>query len=253
MTDKWIEKFNKINKEQDNMIELNIHNGKIIYIEDNDCELCNDHYIKNKKNNLKWRHIYSLLPNDTIELINQLIYKDIYKNNVLGIHKPIYTSRLYERGGDNILMDDKLNKSRQYTTKEQAKIINEESYEIITIQPETNLMIDKAKRNKNWQNINICNMKMKNGKKCRCDYSKNIDIKKYGIFVKSLCNYKEDYSYNYEEKLYDVDGLGYDCSIRLCGKHLKPNSKNFDEFKTIQKFYNDNGYDINKWGYCIKC
>ena len=32
MTDKWIENINKINKQQEDMIELNIHNGKIIML-----------------------------------------------------------------------------------------------------------------------------------------------------------------------------------------------------------------------------
>jgi len=256
MTDKWIENINKINQQQDNMIELNIHNGKIIYIEDNDCELCNDDYINNKQNIMKWRHIYSFLPSDTIELINQLIYKDIYKNYVLNIHRPIYTSKLYENKNENILMNEKLrecNRSNNLSTREEYDIRDEESYEMIDIEKETNIMEDKIRRNKNWININVCNMKMKNGKKCRCDYSKNIDIKKYGIFVKSLCNYQEDFTYNYEEKQYEKDGLGHYCSIRLCGKHLNRRKKNYNEWDTIKKFYNDNGYDINKWGYCIKC
>ena len=140
-----------------------------------------------------------------------------------------------------------------YDTRDICKIINDETYEMIYIGEEENVMIDKTRRNDNWININVCNMKMKNGKKCRCDYSKSINIKKYGIFVKSLCNYTEPHYYNYDDKHYNKDGLEYSCSIRMCGKHLTKHKKNYNEMETIKKFYNDNGYDINKYGYCIKC
>jgi hypothetical protein len=274
MTDKWIENINKINKQQEDMIELNIHNGKIIMLNTDktydkkygtmlktlDNQYIIKKIIKNKKNILKWRHIYSFLPSDTIETINQMIYREIYKNKVLNIYKPLREWKLYENKNENILMNEKLSISRAINwdddikyEKDERKIREEESYEMIDIEKETNIMEDKIRRNTNWYNINKCNMNTKNGKKCKCSYSDNINIKKYGIFVKSLCNYDEDYSYHYEEKSYDRDGLRYGCNIRLCGKHLNKQRKNYNEWDTIKKFYNDNGYDINKYGYCIKC
>jgi hypothetical protein len=268
----WIENINNIYKEQENMCELSLHNGKIIMLDTDktydkkygtmlktlDNQYISKKVINDKKNKLKWRHLYSFLPSDSIEMINHLIYKDIYKNKVLNIHRPITTRKLYENMNENILVNEKLsieyiNKNGDLTLKEENDIRNEESYEMIHIGEEENVMISKTRRNDNWININLCNMKSKNGKKCRCEYSKYIDIKKYGIYVKSLCHYTEEYYYNYDDRHRNKDGLDYKCSIRMCGKHLNKRKKNYNEMETIKKFYNDNGYDINKWGYCIKC
>ena len=93
----WINKLEDKQNNQDSMIVLNKgHKGKVIFIEDNDCEILDSSYIKNKNNKLYWRHQYSYLNEELIEYINQMIYTHIMKNKVLAIPRRILYFVHYE-------------------------------------------------------------------------------------------------------------------------------------------------------------
>jgi hypothetical protein len=106
----WINNItNKLNK-QNGMCELSIHNGKVILMDSskvydkkvgkmlktNDNKYVSKKVINNKKNKLYWRHLYSYLNEECIELINQMIYQYKMKSEVLGIENIIYFNRNYE-------------------------------------------------------------------------------------------------------------------------------------------------------------
>ena len=93
----WINKLEDKQNNQDSMIVLNeCHKGRAIFIEDNDCEILDSSYIKNKDNKLYWRHQYSYLNEDLNQYINQMIYTDIMKNKVLAIPRHILYFAKYE-------------------------------------------------------------------------------------------------------------------------------------------------------------
>tara|TARA_S200002703_G_scaffold151638_1_gene151263 strand:- start:481 stop:1266 length:786 start_codon:yes stop_codon:yes gene_type:complete len=239
------------NKESE-MIKIGSTKDKYIYMIDNGIN--DDPLIQHIVYNYKLQLFK--LPVEIQETINQLIYTYIFKNKVLNIDKPITMKRLYERDMENILIREKLREYYRNSNGNEVacdRIRNEESWVLVDVEEETSILNRVNHRNANWEEINKCNMNTKTGKKCRCVASLKLNIKNYGIYVKSLCNYKEDHYYDYDDRRILRDELNYECSIKFCKKHLKVNTRNYDEFKTIKKFYNDNGYDINKYGYCIKC
>ncbi len=79
----------------DDFIILNQLFNKTIYIEDNNCEILNEDYIKNKKNKISYRHIFSYLPTEFIEKIYEEAMRHYYQNKVLQI--PRWASQSLER------------------------------------------------------------------------------------------------------------------------------------------------------------
>lgn len=105
----WIGNITDTIIKQNDMCELSIHNGKVILMDSSkvydkkvgkmlktsDNKYVSKKVINNKKNKLFWRHLYSYLNEESIELINQMIYQYKMKSEVLGIENIVYFGRNY--------------------------------------------------------------------------------------------------------------------------------------------------------------
>jgi len=67
----------------DDLIILNQLNDKTIFIEDNECEILDKDYIKNKKNKISYRHAFSYLPTEIIEKLYDAAMRHYYSTKVI--------------------------------------------------------------------------------------------------------------------------------------------------------------------------
>ena len=225
----WIENINLKLMHEDKSIILNKnHNGKIIFIEDNECEILDSNYINDKKNKISWRHIFSYLDNETTEIINRMVYQSVMKEKVLNIHNYITFNnhafdlkRMVEK-----IYECEINSWDSKSEKERKrKIMNEESWEVVEFAVRDNTLSNKDKfmrynRNSqlgysyNWS----CKFKKSNGEICGKIGTSNINLD------------KEYYSMLIGSKL-DCCGIHYNQYNRM-NKHKK-NEKVKDIFSDI--------------------
>ena len=145
----WIENINlKLMNEDKKIVLNNNHNGRVIFIEDNECEILDSNYINDKKNKISWRHIYSYLDNNTIEIVNRMVYQSIMKEKVLNIHYHISFNnymwdlrRIIERVYDCEIFGNDSREERE----RKRKIIEEESWEVVEWDKRDNTLINKDK------------------------------------------------------------------------------------------------------------
>jgi hypothetical protein len=74
----------------DDLIILNQLNDKTIFIEDNECEILDKDYIKNKKNKISYRHAFSYLPTEIIEKLYEGAMRHYYSTKVIHPRKISY-------------------------------------------------------------------------------------------------------------------------------------------------------------------
>ena len=73
----------------DDLIILNqLRGDKTIFIEDNDCEILDSNYIKDKKNKMSYRTVWSYLPSEVIEILYQTCMREYYNEKVLELKVP---------------------------------------------------------------------------------------------------------------------------------------------------------------------
>ena len=73
----------------DDLIILNqLRGDKTIFIEDNDCEILDSNYIKDKKNKMSYRTVWSYLPSEVIEILYQTCMREYYNEKVLELNVP---------------------------------------------------------------------------------------------------------------------------------------------------------------------
>lgn len=113
----WIGNITDTIIKQNEMCELSIHNGKVILMDSSkvydikvgkmlktsDNRYVSKKVINNTKNKLYWRHLYSYLNQESIEMINQMIYQYKMKSEVLRIENIVYFGRNYQL--ENIVGD----------------------------------------------------------------------------------------------------------------------------------------------------
>ena len=177
MNNNWIENINLKLMNEDKKIVLNKnHNGKIIFIEDNECEILDSKYINDKNNKISWRHIFSYLDNETTEIINRMVYQSVMKEKVLNIHNYIsFNNYLFDM--IRIVEDIYDCRVNHYDTLDQRirkqKIREQESWEVVEFDIRDNTLShkDKFKRDNrisqlgydyNWK----CKFKKSNGELC---------------------------------------------------------------------------------------
>lgn len=198
MNNNWIENINLKLLNEDKKIVLNKnHNGKVIFIEDNECDYLDSDYIKNKNNKLSWRHIFSYLDNETTEIINRMIYQSVMKEKVLNIHNYIsmnnyswelrrIVEEIYECGYNH--NDSKEEKKRK------RDLLEEESWEVVDLEVRDNTLNNKdtfMRDNRykylgysyNWK----CSFKKSNGELCGKSGTERIKLDKeyYSILLGS--------------------------------------------------------------------
>ena len=174
---------------EDKKIVLNNnHNGRVIFIEDNECEILDSNYINDKKNKISWRHIYSYLDNNTIEIVNRMVYQSIMKEKVLNIHYHISFNnymwdlrRIIERVYDCEIFGNDSREERE----RKRKIIEEESWEVVEWDKRDNTLINKDKfitsnrynilgSSANWK----CKFRKSNGEICNKYGTSKIELEK---------------------------------------------------------------------------
>jgi hypothetical protein len=185
----WIENINlKLMNEDKKIVLNNNHNGRVIFIEDNECEILDSNYINDKKNKISWRHIYSYLDNNTIEIVNRMVYQSIMKEKILNIHYHIsFSNYLFDmiRIVEDIY-DCKISHLDSRSERERKqKIIKEESWEFVELEVRDNTLEHKTtfiRDNKNSQlgysyNFN-CKFRKSNGEICNKYGSSKIELEK---------------------------------------------------------------------------
>ena len=234
---------------QDKQIILNDnHNGRIIYIEDNDCEILDKNYINDKNNKITWRHIYSLLDNDCIDNIYQFLHKDIMKNVVFKIQPKItFYSHRYElmRIVEELYNCQYNHNDNQQERSRKRNIVNKESWEIVEwdevnmLGEETNKMIGKNRKLIEDKLIepkyrcvkSNCNFKKKNGQLCNKYTTETIKL-------------TEDNYYS----------LMFENRLECCGTHRNQYNKLNDNKKLekIEEVFGNLDYRV-KNGIMCKC
>ena len=79
----------------DDLIILNQLNDKTIFIEDNECEILDKDYIKNKKNKISYRHAFSYLPTEIIEKLYDGAMRHYYSTKVIHPRKILSCDRIH--------------------------------------------------------------------------------------------------------------------------------------------------------------
>ena len=273
----WINNItNKINKQND-MCELSIHNGKVILIDSskvydkkvgkmlktNDNKYVSRKVIKNTKNKLYWRHIYSYLNEECIELINQMIYQYKMKNEVLGIENVVYFHNSFQYRLESWLevnwrKEDIFNcdnrdkridfwKKRHIRFNENIRDTNKQSKKL-----------QKSIRNSydiKWFNMsNYCNGLMNNGEICGCESSEtlNIDRDYFNNQINTISFSENSCDYSRSR---DSIRRRYMTKLSLCKRHYnkyeKMNDMQYD--REVDKIYNKMGYKLQNGYLCKVC
>tara|TARA_R100000951_G_C2607757_1_gene170223 strand:- start:72 stop:1007 length:936 start_codon:yes stop_codon:yes gene_type:complete len=171
----WTMKIHNKMKKQLNMCELSVHNGKVILIDSDKCydkkmgkmlktndnKYVSKKVINNKKNKLYWRHLYSYLPWETIELINQMIYKYKMKSEILGIENVVYFHKNYNM--ENLIKEvydlslQNISFSNNYIEYERRmkEVKKEEWIEVDINKEDIFECVDFEKKIKFWKNRHI--------------------------------------------------------------------------------------------------
>ena len=219
---------------EDKKIVLNNnHNGRVIFIEDNECEILDSNYINDKKNKISWRHIFSYLDNNTIEIVNRMVYQSIMKEKILNIHYHIsFSNYLFDmiRIVEDIY-DCKISHLDNRSERERKqKIMKEESWEFVELEVRDNTLDNKDKfvRDNRYSQLGYsynwkCKFKKSNGELCG----------KSGTDTIKLDN--DYYSILLGSKI-DCCGIHYNQYNRM-NKHKKKNRINevFNDINLVMK------------------
>ena len=235
---------------QDKQIILNDnHNGRIIYIEDNECEILDKNYINDKNNKITWRHVYSFLDNNCIENIYQFLHRDIMKNVVFKIQPKInFYSHRYEmlRIVEEVYDCQYNHFDNQEEKRRKRDIVNKESWEFVE-----------------WDEVNIlgeskCQFVRKNRKKLEKKY---IEVEYRG--VNSNCNFKKKNGQlcnkyaTTQIKLHEdkYNSLIFNDRIECCGTHKNQYDKLNNNQKTskIEEVFGNLDYRVRNGIMCKTC
>ena len=255
----WIENINNINNNQDKMVLLNNnHNGKVIFLDSNkvydtktgnmlktgDNKYVSKKVIKNKKNKLVWRHIFSYLNMDNIELINQYIYMDLMKHKVFGIAPKVGMGNYNWDLNSFVeeLYDCKISwSSDNQETKNRKKKIQEEEYWVeVEYYMVDNSVVDRSRMySKNYREI---------GWKCNRKQNGYVGIEHKCKFIKSNGDMCLNGGYNQRVNITNIDYIiPLFRSLECCGIHKNQYNK-LNEEKKHKKIV-----DITtKLGYVLK-
>jgi hypothetical protein len=225
---------------QDKKIKLNEnHNGKVIFIDDNNCEVLDKNYINDKNNNLSWRHIFSYLDSESIERIMNEIQRDCMKTKILKIRNHIsftdYSWGLQSIVGDvydcNLIAD----RSQKKQNEIKREILEKENW-IVVEHRELNDLDDLRRElvSKNVYKINEDmwgdgDWRLYNSIRFKCMFRKANGVvcgKNTNSKIRLLINEEDD------KKLENYCNLwihGLDC----CGTHYNQ----YDNLKTQEKKY----------------
>ena len=226
---------------QDKKIILNEnHNGRVIFIDDNSCEILDKNYINNKTNKLSWRHMFSYLDSESIEKIMNEIQRDYMKDKVLKIHNHISFNN-YSWENRRIIEQvyncrvDWTNQSRELNRQNQ-EIQDKESWEVVEWNERNGL--EDARRNVVCKSIDKIDKVMKEQ-----DFIKNYDSIRYKcIFRKAdgkMCGKSTTekirlmFNRHEDKKLESYTNLWIH-DIDCCGTHNNQYNK-LDYNKKIQK------------------
>jgi len=290
--------MNKYNK-QLKMCELSIHKAKLILIDTDKCydrkvgnmlKTADNKYIskkviKNKKHKLYWRHLYSYLNEESIELINQMVYEYLMKNQVLKIER-IY--RFMDGWGwdhnnfRNIKDEDlwvnidvekrnifdganSFDRSCSFDDKYATFADKTMSYLNERIR-DTN---KKSKKIQKYFNQNTCNYFrmsnyccgiMKNGDFCGCSANENyrIDRDYYHKFINRHCfiddaqknspHWHSQWEITQRRKRYDTE-------LKFCSRHFNQitNMEETAQDEYVDKIYRKFGYELKHGILCKVC
>ena len=76
-------------EKEDDLIILNqLRGDKTIFIEDNACEILDSNYIKDKKNKISYRKLWSYLPPQIIEILYQTLMREYFDEKVMMMEVP---------------------------------------------------------------------------------------------------------------------------------------------------------------------
>ncbi len=137
----------------DDFIILNQLFNKTIYIEDNNCEILNEDYIKNKKNKISYRHIFSYLPTEFIEKIYGEAMRHYYQSKVFNIPRQHGAVKSYRLKNHRI------------------RIMREPDDDRLFTLPYKNFdkILDSNKKYRTADSrLNLCIWTTKKGKLCKC-------------------------------------------------------------------------------------
>lgn len=283
------------------MCELSTHNNKVIFLDTdkvydkkvgsmlktNDNKYISRKVIKNKKNKLYWRHIFSYLNEDCLQIINQMIYRHKMKTEVLKIDYNVISSYDYPL---NAWVYELYNISRynRQGIQEIFKKEEEEDWEIIDIEPAKKCLRGFWEKNHIKNNERILK-ENKSSKKLDKFIKKNSSITFYMDTDKKICknntsirrmccglknngdlcgntaDYKIDYiNKNYYNRwithndIHPKTGVGIHLDgiyLKFCGIHYKKYDKLYihkyqDE---LDKIYNKLGYKLHNNYLCKMC
>jgi hypothetical protein len=198
MNNNWIENINIKYMNEDKKIVLNKnHNGRVIFIEDNECEILDSKYINDKKNKISWRHIYSYLDNETTEIINRMVYQSVMKEKVLNIHNYItFNNYAFDlrRIVENIYECEVNSYDSRSERERKQKIQEEESWEVVdfdirdnTLSNKNKFMLDNRYSRLGYSYNYNCKFKKSTGEVCGKYGTTNINLDKeyYSILMGS--------------------------------------------------------------------
>ena len=75
-------------KEDDLIILNQLRGDKTIFIEDNGCEILDSNYIKDKKNKISYRKLWSYLPQEVINTLYKTLMREYYDEKVMMMKVP---------------------------------------------------------------------------------------------------------------------------------------------------------------------
>jgi len=270
----WIGNITDTINKQNGMCELSIHNGKVILIDSdkvydrkvgkmlktNDNKYVSKKVINNKKNKLFWRHIYSYLNEESIELINQMIYQYKMKSAVLGIENVVWFGRSFHNRMEDWL-EVEFRKEDIFNCGDRDKRID--FWRKRHIRFNQNIR-DKNTKSKNIQkNINGCIKYFSMDQYC-CGIMGNGDL--CGCESNETLNTDRDYFNNQINKIsFSEDSCIYtrrngerrrnNTKISLCKRHYnkyeKMNDKTYN--REVDKIYKKMGYELQNGYMCKSC
>jgi ribosomal protein S8 len=227
-----------INKQEEKIILNHNHNGRRIFIDDNDCEILDKNYINDKNNKISWRHIFSYLDKDSIERIMNDIQRFHMKTKVLNIRNHItFNNYSWEmRRIVEDIYDCHINYNEDNSERQRKReILEEECWEVVEWNERDDL--EEHRRNVVCKNIDKIDKVMKEH-----DYIKQYDSIRYKcIFRKAngnMCgkstNEKIRLTYNKrdDKKLESYTNLWIH-ELDCCGTHYNQ----YNKLKTQDKKY----------------
>jgi len=300
----WEQSCLKRFNEQKNMCQLSRHNNKIILLDTdkvyhnkvgrmlktNDKKYISRKVIKNNKNKLFWRHIFSYLDNDSIEMINQIINQYKIQKEVLQIAPKIiwnhYVNNTNVWGARSIVEElygrDVWGNSYRIPEEEQWQIFDWDKEDICgkekvclnldTIAKISNYVKKNNPKSKKIQKMGYytkffpehhCCGILGNGDLCGSEIREEenkfqIDSQYHKPQINGLDCYKRERNYgsNSDDTYYIYDKTQYHTTLSFCGVHYnkynKMGQKKFSA-EIVPEIYNKLGYHLRNGYLCRNC